>query len=360
MKWILLFVLASWIIAADWQPAPQNYALTFPKDHGSHPAQKIEWWYFTGNLQSSDGHAFGYQLTFFRIGTDAQPKNPSAWTVRDLHMAHFAISDLSQGKYFHQQRLNRAGPGLCGAELERLAVWNGPWRVEMKDPNQIIFQANDPDIEMNLTLAVAQPPVLHGDRGYSRKGVTAGNASIYYSMTRLGSSGTLRIGDQKFEVKGQSWMDHEFGSSFLEPGQLGWDWFSLQLDDGSDLMLFQIRQALGVPAMSGTLVKPDGTVEVLTQDQFKLRPSDPWKSPATGAPYPLKWKISLPRQHLELQVTTPLSNQEMISPKAGPSYWEGAVVAEGMLNDQPIHGQGYLEMTGYSGAAMRSFFHLEE
>ena len=360
MKWILLLALASQITAADWQPAPQNYALTFPKDHGSHPSQKIEWWYFTGNLQSSDGNAFGYQLTFFRIGTDPQPKNPSAWTVRDLHMAHFAISDLSGGGYFHQQRLNRAGPGLCGAELERLAVWNGPWRAEMKEPNQITLQASDPAFEMNLTLAVAQPPVLHGDRGYSRKGVTAGNASIYYSLTRLGSSGTLRIGEQKFVVTGQSWMDHEFGSSFLEPGQLGWDWFSLQLEDGSDLMLFQIRQVLGSPAMSGTLVKPDGTVEVLTKDHFKLRPSDSWKSPATGAQYPLNWTISLPAQQLELQVTTPLSNQEMISAKAGPSYWEGAVVAEGMQNGQPIRGRGYLEMTGYSGAAMRSFFHLEE
>jgi predicted secreted hydrolase len=360
MKWILLLVLASRIFAADWLPAPKNYALTFPKDHGSHPAQKIEWWYFTGNLQSSDGHLFGYQLTFFRIGTDPQPTNPSAWTVRDLHMAHFAISDLSGGKYFHQQRLNRAGPGLCGADLERLAVWNGPWRAEMKDAGQITLQASDPVFEMNITLTVSQPPVLHGDQGYSRKGVTAGNASIYYSLTRLGSSGTLRIGGQKFEVTGQSWMDHEFGSSFLEPGQMGWDWFSLQLDDGSDLMLFQIRQALGAPAMSGTLVKPDGTVEVLTGDHFKLGHSDPWKSPATGAQYPLKWTISLPQHHLELKVSTPLSDQEMISPKAGPSYWEGAVVAEGVQNGQPIRGRGYLEMTGYSGAAMRSFFHLEE
>ena len=360
MKWMLLLILASRILAADWQPTPQNYALTFPKDHGSHSAQKIEWWYFTGNLQAADGHLFGYQLTFFRIGTDPQPANPSAWTVRDLHMAHFAVSDLSGGKYFHQQRLNRAGPGLSGADLERLAVWNGPWRAEMKDANQISLQANDPAFEINLTLAVAQPPVLHGDRGYSRKGVTAGNASIYYSLTRLGSSGTLRIGGQTFAVTGQSWMDHEFGSSFLEPGQVGWDWFSLQLDDGSDLMLFQIRQALGSPAMSGTLVKPDGTVEVLTRDHFKLGHSDPWKSPATGAQNPLKWTVSLPQHHLELKVSTLLSDQEMISSKGGPSYWEGAVVAEGVQNDQPIRGRGYLEMTGYSGAAMRSFFHPEK
>ena len=344
----------------DWQATPQQYALSFPKDHGSHPEQKIEWWYFTGNLAAADGHAFGYQLTFFRIGTDPHPLNPSAWTVRDLHMAHCSISDLSGEKYYHQQRLERAGPGLAGAALDKLATWSGAWRAQMNDAQEITLQAETPEFQLKLSLDAHQTPLPHGEQGYSRKGSQPHNASIYYSLTRLPTRGTLTIGTTPFAVDGLSWMDHEFGSSFLEPGQLGWDWFSLQLEDGSDLMLFQIRQLAGAPTLSGTLRLPDGSIRLLSSEHFKLQSSAPWKSPATGALYPLKWKIALPLEQLDLNVSTPLPEQEMLSATTGPSYWEGAVIAAGTRQGQPIHGRGYLEMTGYAGQNMRSFFHLGE
>ena len=368
MKHILCFLLMLGLLvhSAEWQQAPQGHVLTFPKDHGSHAGQKIEWWYFTGNLIDSSNHAFGYQLTFFRIGTDPKPENPSTWTVRDLHMAHFAISDVSGGKYYCAQRLGRSGPGLAGALEDRLRAWNGTWTAEMTGENQIKLSATAEDgkvpFGLQLDMNSTRPIVAHGEGGYSRKGQQPGNASIYYSFTRLKSQGAITLGKERFDVTGLSWMDHEFGTSFLEPGQIGWDWFSLQLDDGSDLMLFQIRQLNSAvpPSMSGTLVSPQGQVTNLRPGDFKLESSDPWKSPVTTAAYPLKWNISVPTANLTLTTTTKLKEQEMHSPKAGPSYWEGAIEATGTLDGKPINGRGYLEMTGYAGASMRSFFHGPE
>lgn len=344
--------------ANDWKQAPQDHVLTFPKDHGSHPDQKIEWWYFTGNLATEEGNALGYQLTFFRIGTDPAPKNPSTWTVRNLHMAHFAISDLTEKRYYSAQRLGRAGPSLAGAALDRLFTWNGTWKAEMTTNGAIQLAADSKDFGLNLHLVSERPIVAHGENGYSRKGQQPGNASIYYSFTRLKSTGTVTISGKPHKVSGLSWMDHEFGTSFLEPGQVGWDWFSLQLNDGSDLMLFQIRQLdpKAPPAMSGTLILPDGKVIHLKPEDFKLDGSKPWKSDTTGAAYPLHWKIHLPNHALSLTTTTVLPDQEMRSAKAGPTYWEGAVVAEGTHQEKAVTGKGYLEMTGYSGASMSSFF----
>jgi predicted secreted hydrolase len=367
-RWIVL-LLWCWghlLAMEEWAPAPNPPRLAFPKDHGSHPQQKIEWWYFTGNLSDEAGKGYGYQLTFFRIGVDPKPVNPSAWTVRDLHMAHFAVTDLATGRYYSAQRLERAGPGLSGAAQDQLHVWNGTWSAKMNEEGSIQLQAatygKAEDFALELDLRAARPMLLHGEQGYSRKGVQPGNASIYYSYTRLASTGKLRIGSQERKVSGQSWMDHEYGTSFLEPGQTGWDWFSLQLSDGSDLMLFQIRQANPAvpPMLSGTLLEPDGSVVSLGPQDFKLTSSQPWKSPHTGANYPLKWELAIPKSQLELTVTTTVSDQEMRGEQAGPSYWEGAVQASGMRLGKSITGKGYLEMTGYTGGSMRQFFKVGE
>lgn len=363
---IVCFLMALWVKGAEWQPAPVGYELRFPRDHGSHLAQKVEWWYFTGNLSSADGSEYGYQLTFFRIGTDVKPENPSAWTVRDLHMAHFALSELSGGKYHCAQRLGRAGPGLAGAAPDRLNVWNGPWLAEMKEDGSMVLRADckegERDFGLELTLTSTRPVVLQGENGYSRKGQQPGNASIYYSFTRMKTAGQIRIGEATKSVSGLSWMDHEFGSSFLEPGQLGWDWFSLQLEDGSDLMLFQIRQLNEKlpPTRVGTLIKPDGTKIALAAADIILTSGGKWKSDWSGAQYPLEWGIQVPSQKMKLTTKTRLPNQEMRSLKFGPSYWEGAVQVTGEHDGRPTAGRGYLEMTGYIGDGLRSFFQLGE
>jgi predicted secreted hydrolase len=358
--------------AEEWQQAQANYELKFPADHGSHLNHRIEWWYFTGNVATADGHAFGYQLTFFRIGTDLKPANPSVWSVRDLHMAHVAISDLTNEKYYCAQRLSRSGPGLAGAQPgdgadpppRPVRIWNGAWQAELKqDTISLSASGQDgvQDFKLDLQLVPRGPLVKHGENGYSRKGQQPGNASLYYSFTRLPTAGMLTIGSEKFPVTGVSWMDHEFGTSFLEAGQVGWDWFALQLDDGSDLMLFQMRNLLpsAPKTMSGTLINPDGTITKLAPGDMRLKASELWQSSTTGGRYPLKWEIKLPNQAGGLTVTTKLQTQEMHGAQTGPSYWEGAVEAVGTLHGHATKGRGYLEMTGYS-ASMASFFSMSD
>jgi predicted secreted hydrolase len=345
--------------AKTWQQAPPGYTVQLPRDHGNHPAQKIEWWYFTGNLQAKSGEELGYQLTFFRIGVDAAQANPSPWAVRDLHMVHFAVSDLSGKRYFHAQRLDRPGPGLCGIAADTLHVWHEDWKATLDERGGIHLKAQDPKFSLDVKLASpAQPPLLHGENGYSRKGSQPGNASIYYSLTQLATEGSIRLEGKDYQVSGKTWMDHEFGTSFLEPGQRGWDWFALHLDNGADLMLFQLRRDDGKPDenAAGTLRLADGTVHRLTSRDFQLSSSEPWKSSVTDANYPLKWQLKIPQHQLALETTTPLPNQEMTSRGGGPSYWEGAIRASGTQAGKAVKASGYLEMTGYGKQGMAGFF----
>ena len=224
-----------------WRQATSGYSMEFPRDHGSHPDYRIEWWYYTGNLESADGRRYGYQVTFFRIGVDPTPENPSAWAVRDLFMAHLAVTDVDGERQWVAERLERGGIGWAVARTGTLEVWNGDWQVELVEERHRLV-AFDREFGVELSLDPGKPPVLHGEAGLSQKGETPGNASHYYSLTRMPTTGRLLIDGDEVEVFGTSWMDHEFGTSFLEPGQVGWDWFSLQLDDGSDVMLFQLRR----------------------------------------------------------------------------------------------------------------------
>ena len=346
--------------APAWKPALPGYSFEFPRDHGSHPDHKVEWWYYTGNLDASSARRFGYQLTFFRIGSNPAPPNVSAWAIRDVWMAHFAITDIQGGRYHHADRLNRSGPGLAGAAEDTLRVWNEDWSAVLDTDGQTMrLIASDPGMRIDLLLQPgAKPPVIHGENGISQKGTTPGNASHYYSLTRMPTHGTVQLGDERFEVRGASWMDHEFGTSFLESGQQGWDWFSAQLDDGTELMLFQIRSLEGgATQMSGTLIDKDGTTHPLHAGDFALEASKPWRSPASGAPYPLRWQIRLKRHGLELTAAAALPDQEMragLTPGLG--YWEGAVDYSGTRNGRPLKGRGYLEMTGYSGRSMSAWF----
>ncbi|HJQ24980.1 MAG TPA: lipocalin-like domain-containing protein [Blastocatellia bacterium] len=340
--------------ASEWREAEAGYRYEFPRDHAAHEDYAVEWWYYTGNLQSRDGRRFGYQLTFFRVGVERRPANPSRWAVRDLYMTHFAISDIDRRQFHSFDRLNRAGLGWAGAATNEYHVWNEDWSVRF-DAGDHVLSASDGDYTIALRLTPAKPEVIHGENGISQKGAAAGNASHYYSLTRLETAGRMIVGGQVFEVNGASWMDHEFGTSFLEEEESGWDWFSVQLDDGRELMLFEIRRRDGQidPRSSGTLVDRDGRATHIRFGEFTLTSSDVWRSPVSGAEYPTAWTLDLPRFQLRLATRAAFAEQEMRTAEStGVTYWEGSINVTGTAEGRPVAGRGYLEMTGYAGQNM--------
>jgi predicted secreted hydrolase len=346
---------------ALWNKALSSRAFQFPQDHAAHEQFRIEWWYYTGNLVAEDGHRFGFQLTFFRTGTNYEPPNPSRWAVRDLYTAHFAVSDLRNRSHVSFQRNNRRGVGWAGAASERFEVWNGDWKAWMDGERQRLVAQQD-DCAVDLVLKPTKPLVLHGDHGLSRKGATPGNASYYYSFTRLATTGTICVNGKEYKIEGSSWMDHEFSSSLLEAEQAGWDWFSIQFDNGQELMLYRMRRDDGTADefSSGTLVAADGSTRQLTKDDFKLVPVDFWRSPHTQAEYPVRWCIEVPTLSMKLDVEASFADQEMVTQQTtGLAYWEGCIDVSGNIADAPVHGVGYLEMTGYSGRSLGELFRTD-
>jgi len=342
--------------SSEWAQARPGRVLEFPRDHASHPDYRIEWWYYTGNLEGDDGRRFGFQVTFFRVGVDRVPENPSVWSVRDLFMAHLAVTDLDRGQHVMSERLNRAGVAWAGARTDRLEVWNEDWRLEADDTSHLLQATSDDGrFGVDLRLAADRPPVLHGQDGFSQKGLQPGNASHYYSFTRMETTGEVRLGGETVRVTGLSWMDHEFGTTFLEPSQQGWDWFSLQLDDGTDVMVYVLRQENGASDAhsSGTLVRPTGQVLTLAPEDVKVVPGRAWVSPASGARYPVEWTVEIPDESIRLEVRAAVDAQELHTEQStGVTYWEGAVVVTGRWSGRPVAGRGYLEMTGYAGRPM--------
>jgi predicted secreted hydrolase len=355
----------------EWTIVTPDRAIALPADHVSHPDYKIEWWYYTGNLDTREGRRFGYQVTFFRVGVNRAPPNASRWAVRDLHMAHFAVSDLASGKFHVFDRLQREGAGWAGASTDRYAVWNGTWAARANPDGSHHVQARDvtggrggrgdrtgqgqgQEISLDLTLTNTSRWMAHGRDGYSRKGREIGNASAYYSLPRLVTRGTVAIDGRRYEVTGASWMDHEFGSSVLEADQVGWDWFGLQFDDGRELMLYQMRRRDGSrdPFSSGTLIGRDGTIVRLTRDDYVLEPLETWRSEVTGTSYPTRWRVTIPGQRLAFEVRAAMPNQELHTPRStNVTYWEGAVDVIG-TGPAGIRGRGYAELTGYNGIAL--------
>jgi predicted secreted hydrolase len=341
-----------------WREAEAGYPYEFPRDHAAHEDYAVEWWYYTGNLQAKDGRRFGYQLTFFRVGVERQPVNPSRWAVRDLYMTHLAISDIQRRQFHSFERINRAGIGWAGAATDDYRVWNEDWSARL-DGHAHVLSASDGDYKIDLRLAQAKPLVIHGENGISQKGASAGNASHYYSLTRLETAGQLTVGGESFEVAGLSWMDHEFGTSFLEEEEMGWDWFSIQLDDGRELMIFEIRRRDGQidPRSSGTLIDRDGRATHIRFGEFALAAGERWRSPASSAEYPTAWAIDLPGHQLKLTASAAFADQELRTPEStGVTYWEGSIDIEGTADGQRVTGRGYLEMTGYAGQNMGDMF----
>src|SRR5467141_3588608 len=353
LAWAAAAVLLLQPLAAQYRTAMPGYRYEFPRDHFNHPDFQTEWWYYTGNLKSADGRRFGFELTFFRQAVSRDPTRNSAWEVRDLYLAHLALSDLDGGKFYHTERTNRSGPGIAGVKESRGRVWNGNWQIQWHGSDQEL-KAVDERFQLHLTLHPEKTPVIHGENGVSQKAEGPRRASHYVSLTRLTTSGVIELGNEKFEVGGISWMDHEFFTHQLESGQTGWDWLSLQLEDHTEVMLFHIRRKDGsIDSYSaGTYIDGNGKTTHLRSSDFSLEPAgDTWTSPLTGAAYPIHWKIAIPRLAIELEARTPLASQELTSnTKLAPNYWEGAIVLAGRRNSQPLSGLGYLEMTGYDRA----------
>jgi predicted secreted hydrolase len=355
-KLALLMIALVTVQASPWKQATAGYTFAFPRDHASHPDYKIEWWYYTGNLKTEDGRRFGYQVTFFRVGIDHTPANPSRWAIRDLHMTHLAVSDVSGRRYRYSEKLSRGGPGLAGARTDRYHVWNDDWVATLDEQGRHTLRATSPQAGIDLVLAEGKPPAINGVNGISQKGAQAGNASHYYSLTRMPTRGTIAIDGERFAVTGDSWMDHEFGTSFLEPEQRGWDWLSIQLSDGRELMLYQLRRTDGSrdPRSSGTLVDRSGKTTHLDNDDFTLTPGRAEFTSKNGAVYPVEWAVAVPSHRIALQVTTPLADQELsLERSTGIAYWEGVIDVEGASGQTPATGSGYLEMTGYHGSLGR-------
>ncbi len=328
--------------------ADPSYRPSFPEDHGPHPDFRSEWWYFTGNLNDTDGHPFGFQFTIFRFALSGEPvRRSSRWATRQAWMAHLAVTDADETRFYRAERFARGGEmGLAGAVARPFAAWVGDWRMaaDNHDLLPMNLSARAEDFGLSLTLEPGRGPVLQGEEGYSRKGPGVGNASHYYSYTRLPVSGELFLDDRTVAVTGEAWLDREWGTSALGPEVRGWDWFSLQLDDGTELMYYQLRRGDGSadPLSAGSVTGP--MPRSLRSAEVELTPTRYWHSPDTGAAYPVGWQISVPSEDLRLNVEALLDEQEMV---LSVNYWEGAVRALGTRKGLPISGRGYLEMTGY-------------
>lgn len=331
----------------------------FPRDHGPHPGFKTEWWYLTGNLEASGERHVGYQFTLFRValappdtGRSVRMAAPdgdtSDWATDQLYMGHFTVSDVQNERFYAFERFSRAAAGLAGAQAVPFRVWLEDWTLAGTDDGAAFparIRAAEEGVAIDLTVAPRKPHVLQGDRGLSQKGSEHGNASYYYSYTRLTTEGTVALGGDTLRVAGQSWMDREWSTSALGEEQVGWDWFALQLDDGRDLMYYQIRQTDDTPSpyTEGVLVDEEGSTARLRRADVALSVLDHWTSP-TGAVYPARWRVRVPGEDLDLTVTPYFEQQEL---DVSVQYWEGAVRIEGTADGQPVSGSGYVEMTGY-------------
>ncbi len=329
----------------------------FPQDFGAHPDFQTEWWYYTGNVQTESGRRFGFQFTIFRRAiAPSEPDTTSEWRTNQLYMAHFAVSDVAGDQFYHDERFSRAGAGLAGAEVDpNYRVWLDDWQVSgtNADDTQTRIQAATDQVAVDLALDQSKPPALQGDHGLSAKSAEPGNASYYYSLTRLLTSGTITVGGETFTVSGATWMDHEFGTSALGADALGWDWFGLQLDDDRELMVGQIRRAGGDkdPYFGGLLVNPDGSTQYLPAEAITIQSTGTWTSPHTGATYPAGWNVTVDTgggAPLKLTVTPQIADQELYG--SGIAYWEGTVKISGSAT-----GYGYTELTGYADSMTGRF-----
>jgi predicted secreted hydrolase len=334
-----------------FQYASPAYTLVLPKDHAAHRKFRTEWWYYTGHLTSKEGRKFGYQLTFFRTALSLQDAKPSEeMAQKHVYFAHFAITDEDNRQFYFKEKQSRGAFGEANAEEDYYKVFIGNWSVQDVG-KYMLLQAETDSMALVLILEPLKPAVLHGEKGYSRKGDSPQNASMYYSYTRLKSTGALTLNGVRHTVEGESWKDHEFGTSQLDQSSVGWDWFSMQLSDSTELMLYTLRQTDGSVGRfsSGTFVAADGSTQHLTKDEFNIEVLAQYTSKKSGATYPAKWNISVPKIGLKVTLTPAVQEQELITQESTRiTYWEGSVSIAGTREGKPLTGKGYVELTGYA------------
>jgi predicted secreted hydrolase len=334
--------------------------LNFPEDHGPHPGTRTEWWYYTGNILSEKDDHYGFQLTFFRRqisppgAEKTWPEPASAWRTQQVFLAHAALTDITQKHFHHAEEMSRGMPGLADARRETggTKIFVKGWSLDLNEEEHLL-KAKSGDFGFDLRLKPVKTPVLHGEAGYSRKGASPESASCYYSFSRLQAVGSLSIAGTEIPVHGTAWMDHEFSSAPLEPDVTGWDWFSLQFSNDTELMVYLLRKKDGTysAASSGTLVDASGHASPLRLDDLVLETLDHWTSPRTGAVYPSGWRLSIQPIQLEVNITPSLRDQELETPDTtNITYWEGSVSVNGRSKGQALSGAGYVELTGYAGA----------
>ncbi|MEE9528312.1 MAG: lipocalin-like domain-containing protein [Syntrophobacteria bacterium] len=356
---IFVFVMGMVVpmISAHGQEAGQpfrralpGYVYRFPADHAAHPEFRTEWWYYTGHLTSSEGNQFGFQLTFFRHALrPPAPKLQSRWALHTLYFIHFAITDEKRETYRFQEKVSRGALNMAGADPETYHVWVQDWEVRLQEKIHRL-KAGKEDMGIDLTLVPAKGAVIHGNNGVSQKAVGEGYASHYYSLTRMLTTGALYWQGTSYEVTGLAWMDHEFGSNQLRDYQVGWDWFSVQLDNQTELMLYIIRHRDGQadPTSSGTLIHPDGSFEHLPLSTFQVETLGSWRSKKSGTTYPSGWRLKVPAKRLELKLIPTVKDQELTTRKSTlVNYWEGSVRVKGSFKGREVEGRGYVELTGY-------------
>jgi predicted secreted hydrolase len=365
--WLILLSLAPMLVAADESRAASQLSellneeddsgfakaltvrpFTFPDDHGPHEAFRNEWWYITGNLDDEEGRRFGFEITIFRFSLTPRPLlADSAWRTNQVYIAHLAVTDADRDRFLVAERYSRGALGLAGARVEPFRVWVDDWAIfSAGDGATWAIRAADGDIALDLELEPLREPVLNGDAGLSRKSSSIDSASYYYSITRMQTAGTLSIDGESHAVSGLSWLDREWSTSALAADQVGWDWFALQLSDGTDLMLYNIRKQDGSAdeSSSGTISFPDNRSERLYPSDFEIVVRDLWTSPE-GGEYPSRWTVRLPERNLELDIVPVIADQELFTTVR---YWEGAVNITGRHDDRPVSGRGYVELTGYA------------
>jgi len=343
---ILLLAQSQLALSDPFPVVPYPLSLSFPRDHGSHPEHKTEWWYFTGHLHSEETkQSFGFELTFFRVALKNSSSNRSAWKSDNIFLAHFAVTDDKAQRFYFTERTSRESLGMAGAEQGRLHTWLGAWKVEMKD-DLLFLSATDSTQSISLELKPMKPVTLQGDRGYSKKGIRPSEASGYSSFTNLKGTGVIVLNGKRYICDSvQAWMDHEFFSSEDVKGTHRWDWFALQFDSGEELMVYLLKDASGNPTKfsSGTFVSKSGESSPLSASDFKVSPLSRWKSSQTGKTYPSSWQIEVPSKDILVTVKPTVLEQEILSSNSTRiTYWEGRNLVTGSHN-----GQGYVELVGY-------------
>jgi predicted secreted hydrolase len=352
----LVLVLLALQDAPGWKRVEPGLLLAYPADHGSHPEYRTEWWYVTGHLEDDRGARFGFQLTVFRRGMEPGGPRPgeSPLRARDVYAGHLALTDVAAGETRFAERLARPSP-LAGATLGALDVTLADWSLARGAGDELCLAAGDRTQGFALARALApqKPLGLHGSGGYSAKGGAPGNASAYASWPRLAATGTLALDGGSRAVRGSAWFDHEFGTTVLPDGVVGWQWFGLQLDDGRELMLFVLRDAEGkaTEASAASLIERDGRVRALARDAFTLEASATWTSARTGGVYPARWTLAIPSAELALELAPLVADCELVTTATtGIAYWEGPVAVTGSAS-----GRGYAELTGYAGSLSGRF-----